>query len=351
MKKLVYLFGLFLLIAGLAACSSDYDDPPEQPGSHQNETPTDSIGVNNDTTEIDSTAYTVISTVPVSEEMKAFFDEEFAVPENPLEESALYIGKFKLNHPEEFTTYNIIDSQESFESMYIGNKVLPTIDFDKYNLVYGRYLLGIDETVDFIDIQVSSKGNRIVLHTTCTYANDYNMAFSSDNSIIYYSGIEGRLKGFWGIFPKNLPSISGIIAERNDIWRIQPVEVSNTIKDFLDKALPNNNGISSFYFPGINDKEVRVINSQQELEEAYIGEIALPAIDFNENTLIIGKAYMPGMSYQVISMEIHEYRDFRVLHVFTDNPSSLYWMAYNMYFWGVFPKFEDDIDRVMIKQQ
>ena len=68
MKKLVYLFGLlacglrcsrsgkqrpllssrllalFLLTAGLAACSSDYDDPPEQPGSHQNETPTDSIG-------------------------------------------------------------------------------------------------------------------------------------------------------------------------------------------------------------------------------------------------------------------------------------------------------------------
>ena len=42
MKKLIYFFTL--LIAGLTACSSDYDDPPEQPGSHQNETPTDSIG-------------------------------------------------------------------------------------------------------------------------------------------------------------------------------------------------------------------------------------------------------------------------------------------------------------------
>ena len=44
MKKLFYLLNGLLLTAALAACSSDYDDPPEQPGSHQNETPTDSIG-------------------------------------------------------------------------------------------------------------------------------------------------------------------------------------------------------------------------------------------------------------------------------------------------------------------
>ena len=45
MKKLVYLLiCLFLLSASFTACSSDYDNPPEQPDSHQNETPTDSIG-------------------------------------------------------------------------------------------------------------------------------------------------------------------------------------------------------------------------------------------------------------------------------------------------------------------
>ena len=37
MKKLIYFFTL--LIAGLTACSSDYDDPPEQPDSHQQEEP------------------------------------------------------------------------------------------------------------------------------------------------------------------------------------------------------------------------------------------------------------------------------------------------------------------------
>ena len=46
MKKLVYLLScLFLLSAGFAACSCESEDPPEQPSSHQNETPTvDSLG-------------------------------------------------------------------------------------------------------------------------------------------------------------------------------------------------------------------------------------------------------------------------------------------------------------------
>jgi hypothetical protein len=46
MKKLVYLLSsLFLLSSGFTACSSDYDNPPEQPESHQNEVPVDSVDV------------------------------------------------------------------------------------------------------------------------------------------------------------------------------------------------------------------------------------------------------------------------------------------------------------------
>ena len=73
MKKLVYLLGTLLLTAALAACSSDYDNPPEQPNSHQNEVSLDSVDITQD--EGASKDYTVISTVPVSQEVKAFFDE------------------------------------------------------------------------------------------------------------------------------------------------------------------------------------------------------------------------------------------------------------------------------------
>ena len=186
MKKLFYLLGTLLLTAGLAACSSDYDDPPEQPGSHQNEVSVDSVDSTQD--EGASKDYTVISTVPVSEEVKAFFDE----------------------------------------------------------------------------------------------------------------------------------------------------------------ALPNDKGTPAFTFPSGNETEFSEINSQEELESRYIGKDILPEIDFAKFTLIIGKAYMLGMTYHVNSLEIHKYENDQTLCVFTDDPEGLFWMAYNMYFWGMFPKIEQEISSINI---
>ena len=186
MKKTIYLLGTLLLTAALAACSSDYDDPPEQPNSHQNETPTDSVEITPD--EGAAKDYTVISSVPVSDEVKAFFDE----------------------------------------------------------------------------------------------------------------------------------------------------------------ALPNGNRTPAFSFSTENKAEFFVINSQDELESRYKGESILPEIDFAKFTLIIGKAYMLGMTYHVNSLEIHKYEYNQSLCVFTDDPEGLFWMAYNMYFWGMFPKIEQEISSINI---
>ncbi len=189
MKKLFYLLNGLLLTAALAACSSDYDDPPEQPNSHQNEVPVDSVDITPE--EGASKDYTVISTVPVSEEVKAFFDE----------------------------------------------------------------------------------------------------------------------------------------------------------------ALPNDKGTPAFTFPSGNETEFSEINSQEELESRYIGKDILPEIDFAKFTLIIGKAYMLGMTYHVNSLEIHKYENDQTLCVFTDDPEGLFWMAYNMYFWALFPKIEQEIASISIIPQ
>lgn len=186
MKKLFYLLGTLLLTAALAACSSDYDDPPEQPNSHQNEVSVDSVDITQE--EGASKDYTVISTVPVSEEVKAFFDE----------------------------------------------------------------------------------------------------------------------------------------------------------------ALPNDKGTPAFTFSSGNETEFSKINSQEELESRYIGKDILPEIDFAKYTLIIGKAYMPGLTYHVKAIEIHKYEYNQSLCVFTDDPEGLFWMAYNMYFWGMFPKIEQEISSINI---
>ena len=340
MKKLVYLLiCLFLLSAGFTACSNDYDDPPEQPESHQNETPMDSIAVNNDTTEIDSTeAYTVISAVPASEEVKAFFDESLPYYcDSIIIGGGLQIGDFHLDHPEDLWTYNIIRDQESFESNYTGNKPLPHIDFNKYILIYGRHFLGLEEIIDSINIHITNNQSSIVLHTTRISTDIYD--------------ISERLKSFWAIFPKDMPEISGVYIDRRKALSIKPVEVNNTVKDFLDEALPNDKGVSTFHFSDKYNTEIHVINSRHEFEEAYKGESALPTIDFNMRTLVIGKAYMLEMSHRVKSIEINKCGDYPVLYVLIDKPEGVFWMAYNMYFWAVFPKFEEHIDRVMINQE
>jgi hypothetical protein len=480
MKKLFYLLNGLLLTAALAACSSEYDDPPEQPNSHQNEVPiVDSLGTEtsqdnkslygkwylfrqdgynfymeklelgedgtfviktngfihsnqprtekctyritegfkydeethmdkatvyvyhrkisynshneNDSTRCDfylkgdtlmfryyetsdsyffnilvnagskpekwyvrdtniEDTYTTISPIQASDDVEAFFNE--ALPticdSTGLGNWVKYIGDFRLEEPVELMGFNIISDQETFESKYIGNKTLPHIDFNKYCIIFGRYLLGVEETINYIDIQPIDNDYYVILHTTDPTSDNYEVSYSAGEPHYYYNGIEGRLKSFWGIFPKDLPVIWSVFSERSDVLRLHPVEVNNSVKDFLNEALPNDKGVSTFRFHEKNEKEFLAINSQQELEEAYRGEADLPAIDFNKHTLIIGKAYMPGKYYHVKSMEIHDYNGNLMLYVQTDNPESLFWMAYNMYFWALFPKIEQEIASISI---
>ena len=190
MKKLAYLFGLFLLTIGLAACSSDYDDPPEQPGSHQQEEPTDSIGVNNDTTKIDSTAYTVISAVPVSEEVKAFFDEALPyLPDLPIELSPF---SFQANANSDFF---VINNEKELQNIYKGEKTLPQLDFENNTLIIGQLPMSGGSFLEAIYIRVYGDGNVLTIQTwepPYQYSALYHMYF-------------------WGIFPKMLEEIDNKI--------------------------------------------------------------------------------------------------------------------------------------------
>ena len=134
MKKLFYLLNGLLLTASLAACSSDYDDPPEQPNSHQNEVSVDSVDITQD--EGASKDYTVISTVPVSEEVKAFFDEALPyLPDLHLEVSPF---SFQSNANSEFY---VINNEKELQNIYKGEKTLPQLDFENNTLIIGQLLM------------------------------------------------------------------------------------------------------------------------------------------------------------------------------------------------------------------
>lgn len=184
MKKLVYILScLFLLSAGFAACSSDTDDPPEQPSSHQNETPVDSTVINNNSSKVDSTgSYTVISPVEVSEEVKAFFDEALPyLPDLHLEVSPF---SFQSNANSEFF---VINNEKELQNIYKGEKTLPQLDFENNTLIIGQLLMPRESFhLEAIYIRVYGDGNVLTIQTwepPYQYSALYHMYF-------------------WGIFPK-----------------------------------------------------------------------------------------------------------------------------------------------------
>ena len=180
MKKLFYLLNGLLLTASLAACSSDYDDPPEQPNSHQNEVSVDSVDITQD--EGASKDDTVISTVPVSEEVKAFFDEALPyLPDLPIELSPF---SFQANANSEFF---VINNEKELQNIYKGEKTLPQLDFENNTLIIGQLLMPRESFhLEAIYIRVYGDGNVLTIQTwepPYQYSALYHMYF-------------------WGVFPK-----------------------------------------------------------------------------------------------------------------------------------------------------
>lgn len=199
MKKLVYILSsLFLLSAGFAACSCESEDPPEQPNSHQNETPVDSTVIKNNSSKVDSTgSYTVISTVEVSEEVKTFFDE--ALPYQLEKASWFTIDELK---DEAYYVCHVINNTAELNSKYVGDSQLPNIDFNKYTLVFGQALIGCSMTFDFIDIHLYENRSELMIHA----------------NVLPGWTVSGLTPfRFWGLFPKIQNSISMV----NYLYTIQ----------------------------------------------------------------------------------------------------------------------------------
>ncbi len=179
MKKLFYLFNTLLLTATLAACSSDYDDPPEQPNSHQNEVSVDSVDSTQD--EGASKDYTVISTVPVSEEVKAFFDE--ALPKEEGNTAYFYFD----NHATSSYSYYVINNEKELRERYKGNKELPIIDFGKYSVIIAKF--PVISSLDNYYLELHQYKDSTISLVFCFKVPDCVYSGTYDSHI-------------WGLFPK-----------------------------------------------------------------------------------------------------------------------------------------------------
>lgn len=176
MKKTIYLFGTLLLTAALAACSSDYNDPPEQPGTHQM-----------DEAENDTTDFTkeTISPVEASTDVKEFFENALKMVDG---ENDFFYDDENLHGAECISKCIIVNNQKTLELLYRGKGKLPNVDFNKTSLIIGLQRFD-QESYDINKIKLISNNEKAQL-------NLYTKLDSKFNPFYYIN------RCYWGLYPK-----------------------------------------------------------------------------------------------------------------------------------------------------
>ncbi len=127
---------------------------------------------------------------------------------------------------------------------------------------------------------------------------------------------------------------------------LYPLEASDSVNAFFQNEFNDlRSDIHGFKFQNKDSiADCYIINSQQQLRIIYQGQDKLPAIDFNANTLILGRV-KADISFQLKRQEIVvENRTCR-LRLFFEQPvlTNMGWVAdvVNHYFWALYPKVND----------
>ena len=103
-----------------------------------------------------------------------------------------------------------------------------------------------------------------------------------------------------------------------------------------DKPFDFKNNLSN------EDDPCIVINTEEEFKEAYTGDLSLPAIDFSQYTLIIGKTFLSaGTFIDNVNIKTNPVKTTLSINCIIDtNPNVGYiGVLYWEYYWKLFPKF------------
>jgi len=131
---------------------------------------------------------------------------------------------------------------------------------------------------------------------------------------------------------------------------IQPKENTSEWKAFFDTEVrhPYWDGYGNIHRTFFdqtewNEQKLLVINSTQELQDAYAGDKQLPDIDFSKYTLLIGKDWASDSSYQLNDIRLYDdggcyVLDIDILH---DVEGGVLSVIQSICYWRVYPKLKN----------
>jgi len=132
-------------------------------------------------------------------------------------------------------------------------------------------------------------------------------------------------------------------AEEDDLAFVKEETIDAQTEDFFSHEL-NDSGSSVHFFEGWpNCDTLLVINSEEEFKKEYHGDLALPYIDFNNKTLIIGCAYLPQTNYYIKEARLENTPVGYSMIVSIEKNKNVVGFCefYNAFFWKVYPKLQN----------
>lgn len=129
------------------------------------------------------------------------------------------------------------------------------------------------------------------------------------------------------------------IPEGVGILPVYESDMPEKVADFFGKHLPEVSGyLSECFF--VEDKENRclMVNSVDELKAIMSSSVELPAINFDDYTLVIGQYFVPGTGYRVLKHNIVIAEDGIDLNLSMEKPDGSYAVICPAYYYGLYPK-------------
>jgi hypothetical protein len=126
---------------------------------------------------------------------------------------------------------------------------------------------------------------------------------------------------------------------RSSEGEVQPVSVSGEVAIFFESYLPSNSGSrSECFFVDDNENRCLMINSAEELQAITHCSVELPAIDFDNFTLIIGQHEVSSISYYLLSQSL-DVESEKIVQSLRIKITESGWTAMGMmYYWDLYPK-------------
>ncbi len=138
--------------------------------------------------------------------------------------------------------------------------------------------------------------------------------------------------------------------ENNIILPFEKDGLSLSILNFFNEEMPQNRieRTKGFFTSVVENEEVCVvINSDEEFQNAYKGDLILPTIDFHLYTLILGKLYLDA-SYMLEKQYIIKEESEHILVLQFKNKIADCEIL-PLYYWGIYPKF--NYEKITIKKE